>query len=61
MAWDGVGSGTNTPDTNQNNITGVIDEDGYDFVDGDLYPNVDNNNQDDSDQDSDTDDDGDNE
>ncbi len=45
--WDGTGSGTNNPNqVDANQRTGVIDEDGNDFIDEDQFPDSDVNNDD---------------
>ncbi len=42
MAWNGIGDGVNDPNqTDPNQMTGVIDKDGYDLVDEDASPDAD--------------------
>lgn len=44
MSWDGTGSGANNPNqVDSSQRTGVIDEDGYDFIDEDQFPDLDTN------------------
>jgi hypothetical protein len=42
MAWNGLGNGANSPNqADSTQMTGVIDEDGYDFIDYDTDDDTD--------------------
>jgi hypothetical protein len=42
MTWNGIGNGENNPaQVDANQMTGVVDEDGNDFVNEDNFPDSD--------------------